>query len=96
MPVLLIISGVDKLVCFLVIKGVKEREMTTPRDTQSVLRYAGLATQWIVMLLVAAWAGIKVDGWLKWKIPVCTILFPLVALIYSFWRLINELGKPKK
>jgi hypothetical protein len=70
--------------------------MASSKQPQNMMRYAGLATQWIVMLAVTVWIGMKVDGWLKWKVPVCTILFPLVSLIYSFWRLINELGKPKK
>jgi hypothetical protein len=63
---------------------------------QNILRYAGLATQWLVMLGVAVWGGINADGWLNWKVPVCTILFPLAALIFSLWRLIKELNKAKK
>jgi hypothetical protein len=60
------------------------------------LRYVSLATQWMVLLLVAAFIGYKIDGWIKWKVPLCTILFPLAALIFSFWKLINEINKPNK
>jgi hypothetical protein len=60
------------------------------------LRYVSLATQWMVLLLVAAFIGYKIDGWIKWKVPLCTILFPLIALIFSFWKLINEINKPNK
>ncbi len=70
--------------------------MSTQKETQSTLRYAGLATQWMVMLLIAVWAGLKIDGWLKWKLPLFTILFPLCSLIFSMWRLINEVSKKKK
>lgn len=63
---------------------------------QNSLRYAGLATQWMVMLLIAVFAGYKVDQWLKWKIPVCLIVFPLIALAVSLWQLIKEFSKPKK
>jgi hypothetical protein len=68
---------------------------TPPEKTQSVLRYASLATQWMVMMLVAVWLGYKVDKWLEWKVPVCIVLFPLTALIVSLWKLVKELGKPK-
>ena len=70
--------------------------MGTPKQTQNTLRYAGLATQWMVMLLIAVWAGYKIDKWINWKVPWFTILFPLIALIFSLWRLINEFSKPKK
>jgi hypothetical protein len=70
--------------------------MADSKQPPNVMRYAGLATQWLVMLVIAVWAGIKIDHLLKWKVPVCTIVFPLGALVFSMWRLINELGKPKK
>ena len=70
--------------------------MATSGQPQNTLRYAGLATQWMVTLAIAVWGGIKLDALIKWKIPVCTILFPLAALIFSLWRLIKELGKTKK
>ena len=70
--------------------------MSAPKQTQSVLRYAGLATQWMVMLLVAVWIGHQIDKWTNWKIPVFIILLPLIALVLSFWKIINELSKPKK
>jgi F0F1-type ATP synthase assembly protein I len=69
---------------------------TSPKQTQSMLRYASLATQLMVMLLVAVWLGYKVDGWLNWRIPVCMILFPLTALIVSLWKLVKDLSNQKK
>ena len=62
----------------------------------SAMRYAGLATQWLVMLLLAVWAGYKIDGMLKWRIPLFLILFPLISLSFSLWKLIKELNGPKK
>jgi len=63
---------------------------------RNTLRYASLATQWMVMLLIAVFVGHKIDKWLEWKIPVCTIVFPLVLLVISFWKLMQEFTKPKK
>ncbi|MEI8279584.1 MAG: ATPase F0F1 [Bacteroidota bacterium] len=70
--------------------------MTTPRDTNSGMRYAGLATQWMVMLSLAVWAGMKLDHLLNWKIPVFLIILPLAALCMSLWQLIKEFNKPRK
>lgn len=60
------------------------------------MRYIGLGTQWMVMLLVAVWAGYKVDIFTNWKLPLFLILFPLISLSLSLWQLIRELNKPKK
>lgn len=62
----------------------------------SSMRYAGLATQWLVMLSLAVWAGYKLDSRLKWKMPLFLILFPLISLSFSLWKLVRELNRPKK
>lgn len=60
------------------------------------MRYAGLATQWVVMLGLAAWGGYKLDEWVKFKVPLFLILLPLISLSFSLWKLVKELNKPKK
>jgi hypothetical protein len=62
---------------------------------KNIMRYAGLGTQWMAMLLLAVWGGYKLDQRL-WKAPVFVILFPLASLVLSFRQLINTLNKPKK
>ena len=69
--------------------------MSDQKQPQNSLRYAGLATQWLVMLLIAVWAGIKLDGKFHCS-PLCTILFPLVALALLLWQVIKEFSKPQK
>jgi F0F1-type ATP synthase assembly protein I len=59
------------------------------------MRYAGLATQWMVMLLAGVWLGLKLDRYIGWKFPLFTILFPLIALIVSLWGIIKEFNKKK-
>ncbi len=70
--------------------------MSTSDKNNNAMRYAGLASQMMVMLGVGFWAGFEIDKRLAWKIPVFLILIPLIALIISLWQLINELNKPKK
>ena len=61
-----------------------------------MMRYAGLATQWMVMMLIGVWAGYKLDGALKWSIPLFVILFPLISLAVSMWQLMKELNNSNK
>jgi hypothetical protein len=70
--------------------------MPDPEKYNNAMRYASLGAQWLVMLLVAVWGGIKLDAWIGWKFPLFTIVLPLFALCLSLWLLIKELNKPKK
>lgn len=65
----------------------------TPQKPQNIMRYAGLATQWMVLMLIAVWAGYKLDQKVKWSVPVFLIVFPLIALGVSMWQLIRALNK---
>ncbi len=59
---------------------------------RSPLRFAGLATQWAVLLGLAVWGGLKLDQWLK--VPAAAVVvLPLAALGYALWSLIKELSK---
>lgn len=65
------------------------------KNQNSGMRYAGLATQWMVMLLLAVWAGYKIDHSLHWKVPLFLILLPLASLVFSLYGLIKEFNKKK-
>jgi F0F1-type ATP synthase assembly protein I len=69
--------------------------MTAPTNN-NMMRYAGLATQWMVMLGLAVWIGWKLDKLTGWKFPLFIVSLPLVALCVSLWQLIKEFNKPKK
>lgn len=71
--------------------------MTTSNDkNRQMMKYVGLGTQWMVMLSIAVWGGYKLDGMTAWKVPVFTIILPLIALGISLWQLIKDLNKPQK
>ena len=70
----------------------KEEKDSGQRNT---LRYAGMATQWMVSLLVAVWLGLKLDKWIGWKFPVMLIILPILTLSGLFWQLIKSFNKPK-
>lgn len=64
-------------------------------NNSNTMKYAGLATTWLVTLGVAVWLGIKIDEWTKLN-PLFTILLPTVAVISLLWQIIKEFSKPKK
>lgn len=57
------------------------------------MKYAGLATQWMVMLGGGVWLGYLLDHKIGWRVPLFTILFPLIALVVSLWQIIKEFNK---
>lgn len=57
------------------------------------LRYAGLASEMMVTLGIATFAGYKLDQWTEWGWPIFLIIFPLLALALLLWRLIKATGK---
>ncbi len=63
------------------------------QDKRNMMRYAGLATQWMVMMGIGVWAGYKLDHKIGWRVPLLTILFPLIALVVSLWQIIKEFNK---
>ncbi|HTN45401.1 MAG TPA: AtpZ/AtpI family protein [Flavipsychrobacter sp.] len=63
---------------------------------RNIMRYVSLGTQWMVLLLLGVWAGMKLDEKTGWKFPLFTVLLPLLALIYSLWKIIKEFSKPQK
>lgn len=56
------------------------------------MRYAGLATQWLILLGIGVWGGLRLDERLHFK-ALFIIIFPVVALIISLWSLIRSLNK---
>ena len=70
--------------------------MAGQNNGSNMMRYAGLATTWLVALLAAVWIGHALDGWLKWKFPLFIIVLPLLMLIMLLWQIIKEFSKPGK
>jgi hypothetical protein len=66
------------------------------KPDNNMMRYAGLATQWMVMLALAVVAGRWIDSKTGWKFPLFTVSLPLIALVVSLWQLIQEFNKPRK
>ena len=60
---------------------------------QSYLKYSGLAFQMIIVLGLAAFAGIKLDAYVGNKNPWFTILFMLLGVVGSIYKIIISVMK---
>ena len=72
------------------------KTMEDKKGVNDTMRYAGLATQWLVMLGLAVWGGMKLDKMIGWRFPALTVVLPLLALGVSLWQLVKSFNKPKK
>lgn len=59
------------------------------------LKYSGMAAQMIVVLVLAALGGRKLDAYLGLKHPVLTIVLMLVGVIASMYMIVSSVLKDK-
>jgi hypothetical protein len=66
-------------------------------DNRSLLlKYAGLATQWIIIILVSIYAGKKSDIWFRFKQPLFAWILPLLSILGMLIHIIRDTSAPKK
>ncbi|OPZ95815.1 MAG: hypothetical protein BWY70_01914 [Bacteroidetes bacterium ADurb.Bin408] len=58
-------------------------------------RYAGLATQFLVGIGLFLFAGLKLDEWLKFKMPVAVWVLPLLFIVVVIVKIIRDTGNKK-
>ncbi len=63
------------------------------RNNRLVLQYAGLATQILVSLGIAVFAGLKTDQFLKLGFPLMVCIFPLIVIIALIIKIIKDTSK---
>ncbi len=64
-------------------------------DNSLLWKYAGFATQLIIALGLAVYAGIKLDSVLKFKNPVIVWVLPLLIIVVLIYKVIKDTA-PKK
>ncbi len=69
---------------------------TQPTNKNSdLLKYAGLATQFLVSIGLSVFFGFKLDSWLRIGFPVFVWVIPLVVIIAMIYKLAKETGNNK-
>ena len=58
-------------------------------------KYAGLATQFLVGIGLALYAGLKLDQWLKIKMPLAVWVLPLLVILGVIIKIIIDTASKK-
>lgn len=58
-------------------------------------KYAGLATQFMVGIGIAVYAGLQLDKWLKLKMPVAVWVLPLLVITAVIIKIIKDTAQKK-
>lgn len=69
---------------------------TSSGSNKLMLRYAGLATQWMIIILISVYGGKKLDFWLGLKGPVFAWILPLLSIVGMLIHIIRDTSAPKK
>ncbi|MBU3677405.1 MAG: AtpZ/AtpI family protein [Chitinophagaceae bacterium] len=64
------------------------------RNPNSYMKYAGMASQWIVMLGLAVWGGLKADRYFRFRFPWFTITLPMAALVAMLYQVYRDSNSP--
>lgn len=56
-------------------------------------RYSSLGFAMIAVILLGVFGGHYIDGYLKWKFPLFTVVLTLLALGYALYYLIKEVTR---
>jgi hypothetical protein len=61
-------------------------------NRQVLYQYAGMATQFLVVIGIMVYAGLKADQWLNWKLPIWVWVLPLVAIVGMIYTIIRRIS----
>jgi F0F1-type ATP synthase assembly protein I len=62
---------------------------------KQLLRYAGLAMQFLVSIGAGVFIGVKADKWLHFSFPLFVWLLPLLIIGGMFFSILKETSKKK-
>jgi hypothetical protein len=63
------------------------------RGRNSLLQYAGMATQFLVAIGISVFAGLKADEYLGWKMPVWVWVLPLLVITGMIYGVVRNSSK---
>ncbi|HEY8513374.1 MAG TPA: AtpZ/AtpI family protein [Cyclobacteriaceae bacterium] len=70
-----------------------DNDKSRRRRQNPVLRYGGLGMQMLLTIGVAGWLGYKLDQYLSLEFPAFLLLFVMLALggtLYKLYRAVNQ------
>lgn len=73
-----------------------EKDKKKQPDSNSVLKYSGMATQMLGITLLLTWGGYKLDKYLAIKFPAFTLAGVLIGFAVGFYLSVKDFLGPKK
>jgi hypothetical protein len=64
-----------------------------PSPNRDLMRYAGLATQFLIVIGISVFSGFKLDEWVNWRFPVWVWILPLLAIGAMIIGIIRDSSK---
>ncbi|MEO5967287.1 MAG: hypothetical protein ABIP69_03425 [Ferruginibacter sp.] len=65
------------------------------KSDNHLLRYAGLASQFLIGIGIMVFGGLKADEYFKFKVPLLVWILPLLLIISVIIKLIKETSSKK-
>ena len=63
------------------------------KGNQQLLKYAGLATQFLIGIGLAVYGGIYIDKWMKFETPLAVWILPLLLITAMIIKIIKDTAK---
>ncbi|MFN5641346.1 MAG: AtpZ/AtpI family protein [Sphingobacteriales bacterium] len=64
-----------------------------PSPNRDLMRYVGLATQFLIVIGISVFSGFKLDEWVNWRFPVWVWILPLLAIGAMIIGIIRDSSK---
>ncbi len=66
-----------------------------PSGLENYARYTSVAIQMGVIIAAGVYGGTKLDEWIKWEVPVFTVVLSLLSVAVAIYLVIKDLIKKK-
>ena len=67
--------------------------MNDKNSNSSLLKYAGMATQFFVAIGIAVYGGLKLDQWLDFRTPLFVWVLPLLIISGVIYKIVKDTSK---
>lgn len=61
-----------------------------PSNQKVLLRFAGMASQFLAGIGICVFIGLKADQWLDWNLPIWVWVLPLLFIISMIYGIIRN------
>lgn len=74
---------------------MKYRKQSMNDNNNFLWKYAGMATQFLVAISLSIYLGLKLDAWMKLKMPLAVWLLPLLIIAGIIYKIVKDTSTKK-